>query len=77
MLVADAVGRSSAGPLAGGRCGYLPTLRWLLLWALACLTSAIKHFRGEFELGMKTPAWELFPYERSALFAPATQGAHA
>ncbi len=45
--------------------------------AVACLTSAIKHFRGEFELGMKTPAWELFPYERSALFAPATQGAHA
>lgn len=41
MLVADAVGRSSAGPLAGGRCGYLLTLRWLLLWALACLTSAM------------------------------------
>jgi NADH-quinone oxidoreductase subunit F len=36
--------------------------------AVACLTSAIKHFRDEFEQGMKTPAWELFPYQRSALF---------
>ncbi len=39
--------------------------------AVACLTSAIKHFRDEFEQGMHTPAWELFPYERSALFPSA------
>ena len=50
--------------------------------AVACLTSAIKHFRGEFEQGMKTPAWELFPYERSALFevrgaVADREGAHA
>ena len=49
--------------------------------AVACLTSAIKYFREEFEQGTHTPAWELFPYERSALFAApartATTGAHA
>ena len=49
--------------------------------AVACLTSAIKYFREEFEQGFHTPAWELFPYERSALFAApartATTGAHA
>ncbi|MBK8445370.1 MAG: NADH-quinone oxidoreductase subunit NuoF [Micropruina sp.] len=53
--------------------------------AVACLTSAIKHFRPEFEQGLKTPAWELFPYERSALFdtgaevrtAAGLKGAHA
>ncbi|MFT4226191.1 NADH-quinone oxidoreductase subunit NuoF [Micropruina sp.] len=42
--------------------------------AVACLTSAIKHFRDEFEQGMHTPAWELFPYERSALFSSAGVG---
>ena len=36
---------------------------------VACITSAIKHFRSEFEAGYHTPAWELFPYEKSALFA--------
>ena len=36
--------------------------------AVACVTSAVKKFRSEFEAGYKTPAWELFPYERSALF---------
>lgn len=36
--------------------------------AVACVTSAVRHFRGEFEAGYTTPAWELFPYERSALF---------
>jgi NADH-quinone oxidoreductase subunit F len=33
----------------------------------ACVTSAVRHFREEFEAGMHTPAWELFPYELSAL----------
>ncbi|HEX2855871.1 MAG TPA: NADH-quinone oxidoreductase subunit NuoF [Propionibacteriaceae bacterium] len=37
--------------------------------AVACVTSAVKHFREEFEAGYHTPAWELFPYEKSALFA--------
>ncbi len=37
--------------------------------AVACVTSAVKHFRAEFEQGYHTPAWELFPYEKSALFA--------
>lgn len=36
--------------------------------AVATVTSAIKHFRSEFEAGYTTPAWELFPYEKSALF---------
>lgn len=31
--------------------------------------SALKLFREEFEAGMTTPAWELFPYERSTIFA--------
>ncbi|MDO4784910.1 MAG: NADH-quinone oxidoreductase subunit NuoF [Propionibacteriaceae bacterium] len=43
--------------------------------AVACVTSAVRHFREEFEQGYHTPAWELFPYEKSALFA--TEGAHA
>ncbi len=37
--------------------------------AVACVTSAVKYFREEFEAGYHTPAWELFPYEKSALFA--------
>jgi len=46
--------------------------------AVACITSAIRHFRSEFEAGYTTPAWELFPYGRSALFeVPEKQGAHA
>lgn len=40
--------------------------------AVACVTSAVKHFRNEFEMGYHTPAWELFPYGRSALF-PITE----
>lgn len=36
--------------------------------ATSCITSAIQYFRDEFEAGMHTPAWELFPPERSALF---------
>ena len=43
--------------------------------AVACVTSAVKHFREEFEQGYHTPAWELFPYHRSALFD--TTGAQA
>ena len=37
--------------------------------AVACATSAVRNFRDEFEQGYHTPAWELFPYERSAVFA--------
>lgn len=37
--------------------------------AVAATTSAIRHFRDEFEQGYTTPAWELFPYEKSAIFA--------
>lgn len=36
--------------------------------AVAAVTSAVKHFRSEFEQGYTTPAWELFPYAKSALF---------
>jgi NADH-quinone oxidoreductase subunit F len=36
--------------------------------ATSPITSAIKHFRGEFEAGMHTPAAELFPPEKSVLF---------
>ena len=60
--IADDIGGRSFCALADG--------------AVACLTSAIKHFRDEFEQGMHIPAWELFPYERSALFA-VREGAHA
>ena len=46
--------------------------------AVACVTSAVKYFRSEFEAGYKTPAWDLLPYELSARFSvPATTGAHA
>ena len=44
--------------------------------AVACVTSAVRHFRPEFEAGYATPAWELFPYGRSALF-PVAEGGHA
>ena len=37
--------------------------------AVAATTSAVHYFREEFEAGYHTPAWELFPYEKSALFA--------
>jgi NADH-quinone oxidoreductase subunit F len=37
--------------------------------ATSPVSSAIKYFRSEFEAGMTTPAWELFPYERSTVFA--------
>ena len=35
---------------------------------VANVTSSIKHFRAEFEAGYHTPAWELFPYEKSVYF---------
>ena len=37
--------------------------------AVACVTSAVKYFRDEFEVGYHTPAWEYLPYEKSAAFA--------
>ncbi|MBZ2198029.1 NADH-quinone oxidoreductase subunit NuoF [Occultella gossypii] len=36
------------------------------------IKSAIKYFREEFEQGVHTPAWELFPYEANAAFSGAT-----
>jgi NADH-quinone oxidoreductase subunit F len=47
--------------------------------AVATVTSAIAHFREEFEQAMHTPAWELFPYEKSCLFeaVPMKVGGHA
>ena len=36
--------------------------------ATSPITSGIQYFREEFEAGMHTPAWELFPYERSSIF---------
>lgn len=35
---------------------------------VANITSSIKYFREEFEAGYHTPAWELFPYEKSVYF---------
>ena len=45
--------------------------------ATSPISSAITYFRDEFEAGMRTPAWELFPYERSTIFVrePALAGA--
>jgi NADH-quinone oxidoreductase subunit F len=37
--------------------------------ATSPIISAIQYFRDEFEAAMHTPAWELFPYERSTIFA--------
>jgi len=39
--------------------------------ATSPITSAIEYFRDEFIAGTHTPAWELFPYVASALFAGA------
>ncbi len=45
----------------------------------ACVQSAVQYFEDEFVAGTRTPAWELFPYEASALHhvpaQPATAGA--
>ncbi|MDR0849299.1 MAG: NADH-quinone oxidoreductase subunit NuoF [Propionibacteriaceae bacterium] len=39
--------------------------------AVACVTSAVRNFREEFEVGYHTPAWEYLPYAKSALFPVA------
>ena len=43
--------------------------------ATSPITSAIQYFRDEFEAAMHTPAWELFPYERSTIFVREPVGA--
>ena len=43
--------------------------------ATSPVTSAIKYFREEFEQAMHTPWYELFPPERSTLFAKESQPA--
>jgi NADH-quinone oxidoreductase subunit F len=43
--------------------------------ATSPITSAIQYFRDEFEAAMHTPAWELFPYERSTIFVREPAGA--
>jgi NADH-quinone oxidoreductase subunit F len=45
--------------------------------ATSPITSAIQYFRDEFEAAMHTPAWELFPYERSTIFVREPAGAGA
>jgi NADH-quinone oxidoreductase subunit F len=40
--------------------------------ATSPISSAITYFRDEFEQAMHTPAWELFPYERSTVFVRET-----
>ncbi|CAN5177368.1 NADH-quinone oxidoreductase subunit NuoF [soil metagenome] len=40
--------------------------------ATSPITSAIQYFRDEFEAGMHTPAWELFPYQASTVFTAST-----
>jgi len=52
--VVDMINSKSFCPLLGG--------------AVGCVSSAVQHFREEFEVGYDTPAWEYLPYERSALF---------
>ena len=36
--------------------------------AITPVQSGLKKFRDEFEAGLTTPAWELFPYEKTTLF---------
>ena len=42
--------------------------------ATSPITSAIQYFRSEFEAGMHTPSWELFPPAASTLFDKVTAG---
>ncbi|MCL2467607.1 MAG: NADH-quinone oxidoreductase subunit F, partial [Micrococcales bacterium] len=42
--------------------------------AVSPVTSGLKYFREEFEAGMHTPADEVFPPERSTLFAYTPRG---
>lgn len=37
--------------------------------ATSPVISGIQYFRSEFEAGLTTPAWELFPYEKNHVFA--------
>jgi len=60
LSVTDAITGKTFCPLAEG--------------AVACVTSAVKHFRDEFEVGYHTPAWDYLPYEKSAVFTQAGQG---
>lgn len=43
--------------------------------AVACVTSAVRYFRDEFVAGYTTPAWDLLPYGKSAVFAMADEEA--
>ena len=43
--------------------------------ATSPITSAIEYFRDEFVAGTHTPSWELFPPERSTLWADQVAGA--
>ena len=43
--------------------------------ATSPITSAIEYFRDEFIAGMTTPSWELFPPERSTVWADQVAGA--
>jgi NADH-quinone oxidoreductase subunit F len=45
--------------------------------ATSPITSAIQYFRDEFEAAMHTPAWELFPYQRSTIYVREPAGAGA
>lgn len=56
-----------------GICGNLLGRSFCALGdaATSPVTSAIQYFREEFEAGCHTPAWELFPYEQSNVFAEA------
>ena len=45
--------------------------------ATSPITSGIQYFRDEFLAGTTTPSWELFPPERSVVWAGATAGASA
>ena len=47
-----------------------PSRSWPVRWT-------VTRFRSEFEAGYHTPAQELFPYGKSALFTSETAGAHA
>ncbi|MCW2811694.1 MAG: nuoF [Friedmanniella sp.] len=45
--------------------------------ATSPISSAITHFRGEFEAALHTPAWELFPYGASTTYVREPAGAPA
>ena len=42
---------------------------------MGCVRGAVGNFRDEFEAGCKgIPAWQLLPYERSAIFSAEDMG---